>query len=223
VVEHEKGTPQGAVISPLLANLYPHIPFERYADDAICYCATEAMVKVLYKKLKDGMAECKLELHPVKTKIVYYKDGKRRKRYPVTKFDFLGYTFRPRSTRAGGGKLFLGFDPAVGDKAAIGLRKTMRRWGLHRKSDLSLEQLAKSVASQVRGWCQYYGHIRPSALAQALRTLDCFIVRWAQRKYKRYKGRVTRTWEWLRAIRARQPKLFAHWAFLSPVRMTGAV
>jgi RNA-directed DNA polymerase len=236
VVDHEKGTPQGAVISPLLANLYlhytfdawmgrtfPHIPFERYADDAICHCPSEGMAQLLHKKLKERMAECKLELHPVKTKIVYCRDDKRRQKYLVTKFTFLGYTFRPRSTRASNGKLFLGFNPAVSDKAAKGLRKTMRAWRLHRKSDLSLEQLAKSIVSQVRGWCQYYGRFRPSVLAKELRTLDAFIVRWAQRKYKRYKGHVTRTWEWLKALRARQPDLFVHWTLLSPIRMTGAV
>lgn len=236
VVDHEKGTPQGAVISPLLANLYLHytfdawmgrefpgIPFERYADDAICHCSSEAMAKRLHQRLSARMAECKLELHPVKTKIVYCKDDRRRQKYPVVKFAFLGYTFRPRSVRARGGSLFLGFNPEIGDKAAKGLRKTIRGWGLHRKSDLSLEQLAKQVATQVGGWCQYYGHFRPSAMAGALRTLDVFLVRWVQRKYKRYKGHVTRAWEWLEAVKARQPKLFAHWAFLSTVRMVGAV
>jgi RNA-directed DNA polymerase len=106
--ERSLGTPQGLVISPILANLFfhyafddwigrnhPDIPFERYANDGVCHCKSLAQAKHLKAALEQGMAECKLELHPKKTKIVYCKDNKGRGRYPQQSFDFLGYTFRP--------------------------------------------------------------------------------------------------------------------------------
>ena len=111
----ERGTPQGGVISPLLANLFLHyafdmwmarnhpgIPFERYADDAICHCRSEEEARTLRASLEERFAECGLTLHPEKTKIVYCKDDDRRGTYPDQKFDFLGYTFRPRLSRGGG-------------------------------------------------------------------------------------------------------------------------
>jgi RNA-directed DNA polymerase len=135
-VNRDKGTPQGGVISPLLANLflhyaldvwmktnYPNIPFERYADDAVFHCRTEAGAKVLRKAIESRLKECRLELHPEKTKIVYCKDDDRRGNYPNEKFDFLGYTFRPRRSKNRAGKYFVNFSPAISNEAAkIGAR-----------------------------------------------------------------------------------------------------
>lgn len=106
-MERKSGTPQGGVISPVLANLFlhyafdrwmeifsPQTPFERYADDAIVHCKTENEAEITLKKLNSRFNECGLELHPDKTKIVYCKDKDRPKEYSVTEFDFLGYTFK---------------------------------------------------------------------------------------------------------------------------------
>jgi Reverse transcriptase (RNA-dependent DNA polymerase) len=76
---------------------YPSIPFERYADDAICHCASEAQALELRQALEQRFAACRLRLHPEKTKIVYCKDANRLGEYPERSFDFLGYTFRSRS------------------------------------------------------------------------------------------------------------------------------
>jgi len=224
VVVRERGTPQGAVISPLLANLflhyafdrwmgknYPDIPFERYADDIISHCRSEAQACALRRALEERFEACKLELHPQKTQIVYCKDTNRRGSYSVRRFDFLGYTFRPRRSMNRSGKLFVSFSPAVSDKAAKAIRKTIRRWELHHRGDLALEAIAKWTRPVLLGWIQYYGRFHRSVLRDVLRTLDHFIVRWAQRKYKRLKGHKKRAWEWLRRVKARQPHLFAHW------------
>ena len=135
LVPREKGTPQGGVISPLLANLflhyafdrwmakqYPQMPFERYADDAIVHCRTEAEAQEVRAAIAARLQECGLELHPEKTKIVYCKDDDRRRTYPNEKFDFLGYTFRPRRSKNRQGKFFINFSPAVSDKAVKAIR-----------------------------------------------------------------------------------------------------
>jgi len=224
LVNREKGTPQGAVVSPSLANLflhyafdrwmrehYPEIAFERYADDAICHCRSEAQARRLRDALEQRFAECKLQLHPQKTKIVYCKDWKRRGSYPEQQFDFLGYTFRPRKAKSRAGKLFLGFNPAVSGKAATAMRQQVRRWRLHHRSDLALDDLVSWIRPVVSGWVQYYGRFYPSAVRHVLLTLDAFLVRWAQRKYKRLKGSTLRAWAWLERLKRRQPSLLPHW------------
>jgi RNA-directed DNA polymerase len=230
MVSQEKGTPQGAVVSPLLANLFLHyafdrwmsrhhpgIPFERYADDVICHCRSEAQARLLRQTLEERFAVCKLQLHPQKTRIVYCQDANRRDRYPERQFDFLGYTFRPRRARNRAGKLFVSFAPAVSGKAAQAMRQQMRRWQLHHRNDLALTDVARRVRPVLRGWVRYYGRYRPSALREALRTLDHFLVRWAQRKYKRLRTHTMRAWDWLRRIRTRQPTLFPHWELAATV------
>ncbi len=230
LVERKQGTPQGAVISPLLANLFlhyafdrwmaekhPDIPFERYADDIICHCASEAQARVLKNALGQRFMQCHLELHPHKTKIVYCKDANRRGSYPEQRFDFLGYTFRPRSSRTREGKLFTSFAPAVSEKAAKAIRQRMRRWRLHHRNDLALEEIARWTRPIVMGWVRYYGRFHASVLRGALRTLDDFLVRWSQRKYKRLRAHKARAWQWLWRVHSRQPDLFAHWALASTV------
>ena len=230
LVSRESGTPQGAVVSPVLANLflhyafdlwmkrtYPEIVFERYADDVICHCRSEAQALELKQVLEARFAECKLQLHPQKTKIVYCKDANRRGSYSVQQFDFLGYTFRPRRSKNRAGRLFVSFAPAVSSKAAKAMRQRVRGWRVHRRTDLALDEIAQWIQPVVRGWVQYYARFYPSALRTALRTLDSFLVRWAQRKYKRLRGHTKRAWGWLMSIRARQPRLFAHWVPLSAV------
>ena len=220
----DKGTPQGAVISPVLANLflhyafdrwmqqhYPEVPFERYADDAICHCRSEAQAHMLKQGLEARLAQCKLELHPVKTKIVYCKDANRQADHPQVRFDFLGYTFRPRSARNRRGKLFVSFTPAVSDSAARAMRQTMRCRGWLRRYDLELTALAELTRPILLGWIRYYGRFNLTALKLALRTVDESLVRWAQRKYKHLRGRREGAWQWLTGVQTRQPALFPHW------------
>jgi RNA-directed DNA polymerase len=190
---------------------YPAIPFERYADDAICHCASEQQALELRQALEKRLTECRLRLHPQKTKIVYCKDANRPGEYPERSFDFLGYTFRSRMAVGRGRRRFVSFIPAVSDKAAKRMRQEVRRWGLHRRSDLELEDIAKWVRPTLAGWVRYYGRFYPSKLQEELRTIDAFIVRWVSRKYKRFRGHTLAVWDWLRSLRRRTPNLFAHW------------
>ncbi len=224
LMNREKGTPQGGVISPLLANLflhyafdkwmqknYPHIPFERYADDGICHCRSKAEAEGLRVAIGRRFAECVLELNLQKTRIVYCKDDERRGEYPERKFDFLGYTFRPRRSKDRWGRFFIGFNPAISNKAAKSIRNTMRQWRMHRRSDKSLDDLARLSNPVIRGWINYYGSFYKSALYPVFQTLNNILARWASRKYKRLRGRKRASHLWLQRISHRQPGLFAHW------------
>lgn len=128
--ERTKGSPQGAVISPLLSNLFmhyafdewlrrnfPHIQFARYADDAVIHACSLAEAEQVLEAVRSRMSECGLELHPEKTKVVYCQDSDRRGSHDHIQFDFPGYTFRPRRAKNRWGKPFVSFLPAVSQKA----------------------------------------------------------------------------------------------------------
>jgi RNA-directed DNA polymerase len=224
LVTREKGTPQGGVLSPLLANLFLHYafdewmrrnhrwkPFERYADDIVVHCKTEWQARHIRESIEERLAECGLELHPEKTRIVYCKDARRRERYPNVQFDFLGFSFQPRRVKSRMGRFTVGFTPAVSRKAAKAMRNIIRSWHLHRRTEISLEELSQRVNPTLRGWVHYYGSYYRSALSRALVPLDYILVRWAMWKYKRLRGHIRRAASWLRRLRKRVPYLFAHW------------
>lgn len=224
LVERDRGTPQGSVISPLLANLFmhhafdkwmqenhPYAPFERYADDVVVHCNSEQQAKYVLTAIAKRLGQCKLELHPEKTRIVYCKDGKRKGSYERERFDFLGFTFRPRLSKDKRGRYFVNFVPAISDKAGKAINGTMRRWRLHLQSDRTLEELAQVVNPRVQGWINYYGSYYRSAIHQHLRQLEAYLVRWAIRKYKRFKRNKPWARVWLGRVARREPGLFAHW------------
>jgi RNA-directed DNA polymerase len=224
LVPRQKGTPQGGVISPLLANLflhyafdewmrrtYPQNPFERYADDAVVHCKTESEAEELRNAIAKRLAHCKLELHPEKTKIVYCKDDDRRGNYLNEKFDFLGFTFRARRSKNRWGKYFINFSPAVSDKAAKTMRRTIKRWRLHLRSDKALDDLSRMFNPVLHGWINYYGSYYKSALYPILRHLNRFLTRWAMRKFKKLRGHQRQATHWLGRIARQGPNLFAHW------------
>lgn len=220
----DKGTPQGSVVSPLLANLYLHYcmdewlrinypqnPFERYADDSVVHCKTEKEAQELKDALWERLSECGLELHPEKTKIVYCKDDDRRGNYPVTKFDFLGYTFRCRRSKNRWGKYFVNFLPAVSNRAKKEMRQELRSWRIHLRSDKSLADISRMINPMLRGWINYYGKFYKSELYCVLQHLNRTLARWAMRKYKRLKGHTRKALHWLGMIARREPSLFYHW------------
>lgn len=223
VVPRMAGTPQGGVISPLLANLFlhyvfdmwmtrefPHIPFERYADDAICHCQSAEEAQVVWSALRDRFGACKLVLHPEKTKIVYCKDANRRGDFPNTHFDFLGFQFRARKTMWHG-KPAHGFLPAASPKALTRIRRTVRRWALHHRNDKSLPELATMYNPSIRGWITYYSHFYSTRLRPTLKRIDAYVIRWARRKFKRMVHQTKGARDWFDRLRRATPQLFAHW------------
>jgi RNA-directed DNA polymerase len=223
--ERTKGSPQGAVVSPLLANLflhhafddwmrrnYPHIQFERYADDVLVHAKSKAQAEQLLEAIRARLAACGLELHPEKTKIVYCQDSDRKGQHEHIQFDFLGYTFRPRRAKNYRGKPFVSFLPGVSNKAGKAIRATIRDWRLAAtRNNQSLEDLARLVNPSVSGWVNYYGRFYRSALTPVLRHLERALIRWACRKYKRFRGHVTNATHWLGRVARRAPELFVLW------------
>ena len=237
VVARERGTPQGSAISPLLANIFLHYgfdawmarkfrgaPFERYADDAVVHCISESQAQNVLDAITKRMESLGLALNQGKTRIVYCKGSRRNGSHEHERFDFLGFTFRPRSARRKNGEMFVGFLPAISDDAAKKIRRTIKRWRIHLWSGTHLTEIAREINKTVQGWVNYYGKFYPSMLAKSLRRIDEYLVRWAMRKYKRLKGRRMRAWEFLAGVFAREPRLFAHWRVVrASDRMVGAV
>ncbi|MGZ3771645.1 MAG: group II intron reverse transcriptase/maturase [Bdellovibrio sp.] len=224
-IQRSKGTPQGGVISPVLSNLFLHYVFDvwmgeifpenkwcRYADDGLVHCKTKSIAEKILAKLKSRFEEWGLELHETKTKIVYCKDGKRKGTHKDFKFDFLGYTFRPRLAKGGFQNcLFVSFLPAVSESALKGMCKKIRRSGFRNRTDLSLRDIAKWFNPILQGWLNYYGKYYPSAMYRMLRSFNRSLIAWAMKKYKRLRGRKTRAAKFLEKILKAQPTMFAHW------------
>jgi group II intron reverse transcriptase/maturase len=224
--ERVSGCGQGGPLSPLLANIFGHfvfdrwmagnhpaIPFERYSDDVVVHCASEAQARAVLADIRRRLGECGLELNETKTRIVYCADDSRKQPWDgPTGYDFLGYTFRGRSARRSrDGSLFVSFTPAISDQNAKKARRVIRRWRIHRRTAWTLDDLASMINPVTRGWINYFGAFRRSALYPVLYSIDRYLVRWLQSKYKRLKGRPGRAWRTLLAIKRRRPALFAHW------------
>ncbi len=220
-----KGTPQGGVISPILSNLFmhyvfdawmvrnhPNIPFVRYADDGLLHCVSEKQAKYFRQKLEARLKECGLEMHPLKTKVVYCKDDFRKKEYANTAFDFLVYTFRPRlSYSKKNDKFFVNFSPGVSRAAQKHFRDTMRSWKLRLRADKSLVDLANMFNPVVQGWVSYFGKFYPSAMNPVLRHINRVLVKWAKCKFKRLRRHTTRAEHWLGRVARKNPRMFVHW------------
>ena len=242
-IERTMGVPQGSVIGPVLANLfmhyvfdkwmrsnYPLIPFERYADDTICHCRTKEEAEKMKDIIMNRLLECGLKLNEDKTRIVYCKDSNRSENHEIVSFDFLGYTFRPRKAKnSKTGIVFTSFLPGMSQKSKNHIHDTIRSWQLVRKKDLI--EVDTQMEASVRGWVNYYGKFCQSVMKSTLQALNHAIVRWAVRKYKRFKGSFKRGWQWLIRCYQANPKLFFHWCRgiipcyfkLKPVKIRRAV
>ena len=223
--ERKSGTPQGGVVSPILSNLFlhyafdlwmarthPDLPWCRYADDGLVHCRSEQEAQALKVELQARLAECRLELHPTKTKVVYCKDRSRRGAYPNVQFDFLGYCFRPRVVRRSrDNKLFCGFNPAVSSSALKAMRTTIRELDFRHQTQLSLVDIARRVNPLLRGWIEYYGRYAPSALSPLLRYINHTLRAWVMRKFKRFAAHKIRAGRFLERLARENANLFVHW------------
>jgi RNA-directed DNA polymerase len=221
----DRGTPQGGVISPVLANLFMHYVFDdwlvrsipgvvwcRYADDGLVHGKTLKQIQFVLDKLRKRFIECGLEFHPDKTKIVYCKDGRRRKRFANTKFVFLGYEFRRRPAKnTKKDSVFINFSPAICPSAIKSIGFRIRKDGIRNRTDLSLQQIANWYNPIIIGWYHYYGRFSRSAMYAVWRVFNKALVAWFMRKNKRFRRRKSRAIAFLERIYRDNPKLMYHW------------
>jgi RNA-directed DNA polymerase len=226
-IERTRGTPQGSVISPILSNLFlhyafdlwmkrthPDLPWCRYADDGLVHCRTEKEAEALKAELQTRLAECQLEMHPTKTRIVQCKVTNRRRAYQNVKFDFLGYCFRPRRVmRPSDRKVVGGFTPAVSPAALKAMRATIRDLNIRRQTQRRLGEVAQMLNPLLRGWIEYYGRYTPSALYPLFRYVNATLLAWAQRKFKRFKAHKVRAAYFLMKLAQTRAELFVHWQY----------
>ena len=225
LIERARGTPQGGVVSTILANLFlhytfdlwmartfPHLRWCRYADDGLVHCRSEREARIVWEALTLRMAECRLELHPTKTKIVYCRDYRRTGNFENVAFDFLGYCFRPRTVKGQRSQnLFCGYTPAVSKPALNAMRSTIRDLKLRKRTQVTLDDIARELNPITRGWIAYYGRYTRSALYPVVRYIDQTLAVWMKRKFKRFHHRLGRARDFLTKIASENPRLFVHW------------
>lgn len=226
--ERDRGTPQGSAISPILANLFMHyafdswlarafpsVVFERYADDAVVHCRSLVEAETVLAALHVRMAEVGLKLHPDKTKIVYCKDDRRRRKYSITSFKFLGFGFRARTARRKDGVLFASCMPAISSDALLKLSAEVRSWRIHRRTNSTAAEIAREINPVIRGWMSYYGTFYKSALFSLFYRINTYLYRWMMNKLgtlSTWKSAYKEMW----AGYKRKPSFFAHWSWVKP-------
>jgi RNA-directed DNA polymerase len=224
LVARHKGTPQGAVVSPLLANLFLHytfdawirrvipgIPFCRYADDGLLHCRSRYQAEYVMRCISERFRQCGLEIHPDKSSIVYCKDVNRTEDYSRISFDFLGYTFRPRRCVNPQGQVHANFLPAISRASMKDIHRRIRGWHIQLRSDKTLLDLSRILNPILRGWHAYYGRFYPSALGQIWNNFNEYLARWVRRKYKRFFRHKRRARRYLARLARAHPDLFIHW------------
>jgi RNA-directed DNA polymerase len=210
-----------------LANLFLHyafdkwleqtdesVEFSRYADDVIIHCKSKVHTERILHLVHQRMESVGLELHPKKTKIVYCRDHRRKGKYKTVKFDFLGYSFQPRtafSKKKGG--LFLGYDCAISISSRKRIAEKLEKLNVNKLSFKSIVGVAQYLNPMIRGWVRYYGKFKMYELTKVFRLLSQRLVWWARRRYKRYKTSIRKAYKWLATVREQYPTLFYHWGF----------
>jgi len=223
-----KGTPQGGVISPLLANIFldvvfdkwiekrnPEVVYERYADDIVVHCRHIKEALRLLEAIKERFRACKLEVNRDKTKIVYCRRNQKKQppfKVHYQKFDFLGFTFKPRISKTEKGKLMLGFTPAISQKSIARINAVLRKLKIHRWTYFSLERVGALLKSKIRGWLNYYSKFRKSELRHLFRDLNKRLAQWIRNKYRRFRRRHWYfAYKHLQGIAKSYPYMFEHW------------
>jgi RNA-directed DNA polymerase len=224
IQQRDKGTPQGGVISPLLANLFLHysfdkwmernhpaIGFERYADDIIVHCKSRKEADNLLKGIKARLKACRLELHPQKTKLVYCKQSSRKRDYDCISFTFLGYAFQPRLVRYKDGRREVRFTPAICNEAKKKINADIRNMRIQRRTNDSIYDIAKLLNAKLHGWINYFGRFRKYEMKSIMYGLNSRLLKWVSNRYKQHRTSKRRALKKLRMFYNHNPGLFAHW------------
>jgi len=220
----EIGTPQGGVISPLLANLFLHYgldlwlsrtqpdnPFARYADDAVIHCNSQHSAERLVEQLSERLAKIGLELHPTKTRVVYVGRGAVPKGV-AGEFTFLGYDFRRRTLVDRHGCLFFRVAPGASMNAMKHITRTIKSWRIHRSSEATVAEIARRYNATLRGWINYFGRYWYRAFSYRLWSVfQSRLVKWVKCKYRIGQRKAEAK---LSRLRRSNPELFAHWQLL---------
>jgi RNA-directed DNA polymerase len=224
LLARHKGTPQGSVVSPLLANLFLHytfdawirraipgIPFCRYADDGLLHCRSCHQAEYVMRCISERFRQCGLEIHPDKSSIVYCKDANRTEDYPRISFDFLGYTFRPRRCVNPEGQVHTNFLPAISRDSIKEIKRRIRNWRIQLKNENTLMDFSRIFNPVLRGWYAYFGRFYPSALVGIWNNINRYLIRWVCRKFKRFFRQKRRARRFLDRLAHARPDLFVHW------------
>lgn len=217
-----RGTPQGGVISPLLANLYLHfamdkwlskhyptLRFVRYADDVVIHCSTHQQAEQVKEALINRLAEVKLRVNESKTHIAYCKDYRRKGSHDKVKFEFLGFSYQPRARKSKrDGKNFMAFTAEISQTNKKRIIQTIRELGAWRDTRVEIQSIADQLNAKLRGWINYYGLYSKRSLRWTLLKVEERLVKWLMKKHKAgTRKAVTK----LKVIRRENPELFYHW------------
>lgn len=222
-----KGTPQGGVISPILANIFldivfdkwiekrhPEVEFERYADDIVVHCQNIKQALHLLAEIKKRFEDCKLELNKEKSKIVYCRRNQKRQppfKVRYQKFDFLGFTFKPRISKDRG-TIKLGFSPAISQKNIARISEELFRLKIHRWVHFPISKIAELLKSKLRGWLNYYSRFRKSELRKLFKVVNLRLAKWVRNKYRKFRRRHWYfAYIYLKGIASSYPNMFEHW------------
>jgi RNA-directed DNA polymerase len=220
-----KGTPQGGVISPLLANIflhyamdkwlekyYPQISFVRYADDMIIHCNTKEEAEQLLQAIRGRLQQVKLRLNEKKTQIVYCKDYRRTKKHDRVQFGFLGFSYQPRKIKSkyGAGKSYTAFTAEISKENQKKIREQIKETITWRNTRMEITDIALKLNSKLRGWINYFGLYSKARLRRTMTHLDYRLIRWLQEKYKI--GGTRKATIKLVTIMNENPMMFYHWA-----------
>jgi group II intron reverse transcriptase/maturase len=217
-----KGTPQGGVISPLLANLYlhftldvwlskhyPQASFVRYADDVVVHCTSKAEAERVLEAIKERLAEVKLKIKEEKTRIAYCSDYRRKGSHEVVKFEFLGFSYQPRARKSiKDGKQYKAFAAEISQSNQKRIREVIREMRLWSNTVVEVSSIAKLLNAKLRGWIAYYGKYSIRSLRNTLMMIDRRLIKWLRKKHKiGYRKSVAK----LNLIKQANPELFYHW------------
>lgn len=219
-----KGTPQGGVISPLLANLYLHfaldkwlekkdaeINFVRYADDMVIHCRSKEEAERLLEEIKERLQTVGLRLNEQKTQIVYCRDYRRREEQSKVQFGFLGFSYQPRRSQSklNKHKSYTAFTAEVSKANQKKIAEAIRTTVDWRITHVEIEAIAERLNNRLRGWINYFGLYGKASLRKTLLLLERRLLKWIQNKYKitSFKGAINK----LFSIRKQNQRLFYHW------------